>query len=213
MKNCGNNSTWPSTGVVRINELLGIVKVYEGVTSYLGWPSIEAGKTMGLASYGKDNSNIPNLYINGFGNKQLFKANYPAGAYINYTLPGNEMFYCEDEDHTNWHRNEDLVTEIHKDVSYKVQKESQEVALNLIKSWIEKTGIKKVCISGGYGLNCVANYYYRKNLPNDIELYCDPVAHDGGTSIGLAPLLNVSTFEFLTDNFFPTVDAIVPPNE
>ena len=29
---------------------------------------------------------------------------------------------------------------------------------------IEKTGIKKVCLSGGYFLNCVANNYIRESL-------------------------------------------------
>jgi carbamoyltransferase len=193
MKNCGSNSTWPfDNNVVRINEWLGIVKVYEAITTYLGWNPIEAGKTMGLASYGKDNPKLPNLFVNEFGNKQLFKSDYPAGAHLNWTLPGNEILFREDVDstkplsNTEWHRNENLVRQIDKDLAYKVQKDSQEIAINLIKSWVEKTGIKKVCIAGGYGLNCVANYYYRKNLPSDVELYCEPVAHDGGTSIGLA---------------------------
>jgi carbamoyltransferase len=190
MKNCGNNSTWPlDDGVVRINEFLGIVKVYEAVTIHLGWGAIEAGKTMGLAPYGKDNPNIPDLYVNGFGNKQLFKFDYPSGAYINPTSFGCkelEFKYLNDEERRRWHKDENLVTQLHKDLAYKVQKESQELALDMIKSWVEKTGVKRVCIAGGFGLNCVANYYYRKNLPKDVEIYCEPVAHDGGTSIGLA---------------------------
>jgi len=188
LKNCGSNHTWPfDDGTIKINEWLGIVKTYEGVTDYLGWNPIEAGKTMGLSSYGKENSKIPKLYINGFGNKQLFMPQYPSGAWLNWALPGNEQFKKESESkYKAWHNNEKLVREIDKDLAYKVQQESQELALDMIKSWVEKTGIKKVCIAGGYGLNCVANYYYRKNLPSDIELYCEPVAHDGGTSIGLA---------------------------
>jgi carbamoyltransferase len=35
-----------------ITDRAGIVKVYEGVTEYCGFSAIEAGKTMGLASYG-----------------------------------------------------------------------------------------------------------------------------------------------------------------
>ena len=189
MKSCGANHTFPlNNGVYKINEWLGITKVYEAVTNYFGWNPIEAGKTMGLASYGKENKNIPELYIDGIGNKLLFKSNYPAGAHLNWTMPGLEMFYI-DQDQDNWygwHKDQNLVREIDKDLAYKVQKQSQELSLKLIESWIEKTGIKKVCIAGGYGLNCVANYFYRKNLPSDIELYCEPVAHDGGTAIGLA---------------------------
>lgn len=186
MKNCGSNCTWPyDDGTTKINEWLGIVKTYEAVTNYLGWNPIEAGKTMGLSSYGKDNSKIPKLYIDGFGNKQLIMSQYPSGAWLNWSLPGNENLKKENNLH-EWHKDEKFVRQIDKDLAYKVQQESQELALDMIKSWVEKTGIKKVCIAGGYGLNCVANYYYKKNLPSDIELYCEPVAHDGGTSIGLA---------------------------
>jgi len=193
MKNCGDNITAPfRNGIIRINDWLGITKVYEGVTNYLGWNPIEAGKTMGLASYGKENKDIPDLYINGFGNRQMFSSNYPAGSHLNWSLPGNEIFQIDQSDENwldkryAWHKNEVCVRQLDKDLAYKVQQESQEIVLNLIKSWVEKTGIKKVCIAGGYGLNCVANYYYRKNLSSDIELYCDPVSNDGGTSIGLA---------------------------
>ena len=193
MKNCGDNMTKPfNDGTVKINSWLGITKVYEGITNYLGWNMIEAGKTMGLASYGKENKEITDLYINGFGNRQLFKSFYPAGAHLDWSIPGNDLFAIDQTDENwqlkryEWHKNETLVRQLDKDLAYKVQKESQEIVINLIKSWVEKTGIKKVCISGGYGLNCVANYYYRKGLSSDIELYCEPVTHDGGTSIGLA---------------------------
>lgn len=67
-----------------------------------------------------------------------------------------------------------------------VQNWSQEQVLELIKHAIKISGSKNVCLSGGYGLNCVANYYFRKNLPDDINLYCEPVANDAGQSIGIA---------------------------
>jgi carbamoyltransferase len=40
-------------------------------------------------------------------------------------------------------------------------------------------------VCGGYGLNCVANYKYWKEFP-DLNIYCEPISHDGGTSIGAA---------------------------
>jgi carbamoyltransferase len=69
--------------------------------------------------------------------------------------------------------------------AYDLQQETQTHILNLIKKYTEETGIKNVAISGGYGLNCVANYYYLKNL-KDINLYIDPVCFDAGISIGTA---------------------------
>ena len=71
------------------------------------------------------------------------------------------------------------------DHAYDLQQETQTHILNLIKKYIKETDIRNVVISGGYGLNCVANYYYLKNLQN-INLYIDPVCFDAGISIGTA---------------------------
>ena len=71
------------------------------------------------------------------------------------------------------------------DGAYDLQQETQNHVLNLIKKYAEETGIHNVVISGGYGLNCVANYHYLKNLKN-INLYIDPVCFDAGISIGTA---------------------------
>lgn len=70
-----------------------------------------------------------------------------------------------------------------------VQLWSQEQVLNLIKYAIDISGSKNVCLSGGYALNCVANYYFRQNLPSDVNLYCEPIANDSGHAIGLAKKL------------------------
>lgn len=71
------------------------------------------------------------------------------------------------------------------DCAYDLQQETQNHVLNLIKKYTKETGIKNVIISGGYGLNCVANYHYLKNL-KDINLYIDPICFDAGISIGAA---------------------------
>jgi carbamoyltransferase len=71
------------------------------------------------------------------------------------------------------------------DSAYELQQETQNHVLKLIQKYVEETGVKNVVISGGYGLNCVANYHYLKNL-KDINLYIDPVCFDAGISIGTA---------------------------
>jgi carbamoyltransferase len=71
------------------------------------------------------------------------------------------------------------------DIAYELQQETQTHILNLIQKYTEETGVKNVMISGGYGLNCVSNYHYLKNL-KDIDLYIDPVCFDAGISIGTA---------------------------
>ena len=57
--------------------------------------------------------------------------------------------------------------------------------VKLIQKAHELTGEKNIVISGGYGLNCVSNYQYLKHFPN-LNIYVEPISHDGGTSIGAA---------------------------
>ncbi len=72
-----------------------------------------------------------------------------------------------------------------EDLAYRVQHDSLEPSLMLIKRAIETTGLKKVCLSGGYFLNCVNNYKYLKAFP-DVEFYVEPNSADSGTAIGAA---------------------------
>lgn len=167
-----------------VSENAGIVKAYEAVTQYCGWSSIEAGKTMGLFPYGEKNSNIPDFFINTeigqLVNRNLIVPTYPNGAAVNQNLYKDLDEYAED-----------LTTlKGRRDLAYAVQTETQERVANLILTSVEKTGIKNVVVSGGYGLNCVANYYYLEKLKEqDIELYVEPVSNDAGTAIGAAMMV------------------------
>ena len=168
-----------------VHDRAGIVKAYEAATMYCGWSSIEAGKTMGLFPYGKENSNFPKLFEeNGadypLTNRNVVVPNYPNGAFINAGMY-NELNELpkQGEDAT--------VLQSRRDVAYAVQTETQEQVLNLILKSVEMTGKKKVVVSGGYGLNCVANYYYLNTLrEKGIELYVEPVSNDAGTAMGAA---------------------------
>ena len=46
--------------------------------------------------------------------------------------------------------------------------ESQEEVLKLIFKAVEMTGNKNVVLSGGYALNCVANYWYLDKLTKKV---------------------------------------------
>lgn len=157
----------------------GITKTYEAMTEYCGFSFIEAGKAMGLAPYGKENPNIPPIFMDAsgrhFSNRNLFTPNYPNGAYVN-----KKLFPELDRDNI----------EIKKDLAYAVQKATEEQVTRLILDAIERTGLKNVCIAGGYGLNCVANYEYLKHLPEGVQLYVEPISHDGGTAIGAAKYIH-----------------------
>ncbi len=169
-----------------VTDHAGITKVYEAATEYCGWSSIEAGKTMGLFPYGKPNDKIPPLFDNtGYyptSNRNFVVPNYPNGARLNFQV------YPETNQHTTPDGSMDLTTiQNRRDVAYAVQTQTQEQVLRLIRKASEMTGHKKVVISGGYGLNCVANYYYLDGLKEDgIEIYVEPVSNDAGTAMGAA---------------------------
>mgnify|MGYP003636344342 FL=1 len=164
------------------DDAVTITKCYEAVTEFLGWHAIEGGKTMGLAPYGKHNPNIPTLFKNGRGNRDIFIPNYPAGAGIDFK--SNPIFERTREPDT-FHRNQNELLDIEADLAWQIQNDTQEEVAKLIEKAVDLTGLNKVCIAGGYGLNCVTNYVIKKKFPN-IEIYHEPISHDGGTAIGAA---------------------------
>ncbi len=167
----------------KFDSSLTITKAYEAVTNYLGWNFVEGGKTMGLAPYGKLNPIIPPLFINGRGNKDFFIPMYPVGAVIDTV---NNKTFTQDS-YGEFHQDKSKLKEIEADLAWQIQNDTQQETLKLVHKAVELTGLKKVCIAGGYGLNCVTNYFLKKNLKG-IEIYNEAISHDGGISIGAARL-------------------------
>ena len=169
-----------------VSDRAGIVKVYEAVTQYCGWSGIEAGKTMGLFPYGKPNDKIPKLFdeesIYPLSNRNVIVPNYPNGAIVNSGIYDflNEVNQLETKDDLT-------LLDSRRDMAYACQTQTQDQVVTLIRNAVELTGKKKVVISGGYGLNCVANYHYLEALKDEgIEVYVEPVSNDAGTAMGAA---------------------------
>lgn len=177
----GSSPYWDN-GIQEFDSSVTITKAYEAVTHYLGFGFIEAGKTMGLAPYGCEDGDIPPFFVGGKGNKNLLIPHYPAGAIIDENrFPYLKRF----TDPVEWHRDFNLVRDVDKNLAWQVQHSTEEMMIALIRRAIDTTGETNIVISGGFGLNCVANYKYLKAFP-DCKFYIDPIAHDGGTAIGLA---------------------------
>jgi len=160
----------------------GITKVYETATVLIGENILENGKTMGLAAYGEENQDFPELFLpNGFPNDCLF-------SHIKHPFDGwLASIYKDYSDKIKKHPSQEE-HKFYADYAYQVQKQTQKQVLEIIKQAISKTGIKNVCISGGYGLNVVANGYYISQLP-DVNFFFEPLADDTGNSIGAAMLV------------------------
>ena len=172
-----------------LDESAGITKAYEAVTQYCGWAPIEAGKTMGLFPYGKPNDNIPDVYTDHNGtaawktsNRDLIVPTYPNGAVVNQ---GRFKFLQTDYDYDG----DKTLLENRRDMAYAIQVESQQMVLDLIRKVVDMTGQTNVVLTGGYALNCVANYWYLDQLKDEgINLFVEPVSNDAGTAIGAALL-------------------------
>ena len=177
-----NNGMYYDNGIQEFDTSVTLTKAYEAVSEYLGFGFIEAGKTMGLAPYGTEDEDIPDFFINGKGNNNLLIPAYPAGAYID---ENRNPYLKRFVDPKQWHNDFSLVTEQSKNLAYKIQKEAEEYMIELIQKAVDITGETNIVISGGFGLNCVANYKIIKKFP-ELNIFVDPIAHDGGTAIGLA---------------------------
>lgn len=159
---------------IRVNNSLSEAQVYEAMSERFGFSIHDAGKVMGLSSYGKDNPNLFSFYKNDVINQDIF--------YVDEDGKFTVKYYDYD------------TFEKKADFAYKMQKEIQEhVAADILKL-LEQTGQKNLCLSGGFFLNCVSNYNLLKNLPSDINIYVEPMSSDAGNAVGAAKLL----YHFIT---------------
>ena len=134
----------------------------------MGMGEMDAGKLMGMSTYGKPNDSIPPMYIDDQLNSELFKwrNNNLAEGYLDFEFTDFQS---------------------KADFAYALQTATQNHVKKYIDKMIEQTGIKRVVLAGGYFLNCVANYEY---LRDDVEFYIEPVSSDAGTSMGAAKYIH-----------------------
>jgi carbamoyltransferase len=86
--------------------------------------------------------------------------------------PGNFAEMCR----TNQH---------YADVAASVQKVTEELVVGLAGNLQKETGLRKLCIAGGVGLNSVANSRMLRETGFD-ELFIQPAAGDSGGALGAA---------------------------
>jgi len=168
-----------------MNSNITLGKLYESITTKLFGNWVYAGKTMGLSSYGKYNSNIPPLIIDQRANPEFLAGSTTTN--LEKDILAGEARSMVDGG-INIKYDYLFEEELRSDISYHLQNEIQEVIGDIIEKYIKETGLKKVCGSGGYFLNCVSNYYLKKRFPN-IDFYFDPTSSDAGISLGAAKLL------------------------
>jgi carbamoyltransferase len=171
---------------IHCDSSFNITQVYETATSLIGENPFDNGKTMGLASYGSQSWNTPNYFVD----------NRPLDRYFIHLRKQIDMYGVDKINHNQAFNktycdltlNGEIKEGDHKfyaDYAYEIQKQTQECLGNLVEKYVKNEESKNVCITGGYGLNVVANSYLVKRFP-DYNFYFCPLADDSGNSIGAA---------------------------
>lgn len=92
-------------------------------------------------------------------------------------------------------------TDIQKDLAASAQKHLEDIVCEWLNYWLDKTGLKNICLAGGVAMNCVLNQKISKRC-NINQLFVPPFAGDQGISIGNAFLASIEhNIKPLSNNF------------
>jgi len=162
--------------------------IYAAFTKMVGFKTNEEGKTMGLAPYGQAR------YYDILKNQMKFdgvdlkirnsiKSILTGFKHIKslYKLPPYGLFLAG----FTARNSKDEISDTERDLSFAVQKITEDVMIYLANWLYEATGSKNLCIAGGVGLNCVANYEVLINSKFD-NIFIHPNPGDNGLAVGQA---------------------------
>jgi len=152
----------------------GVGRAYESFTNYCGWSAQEAGKTMGLAAYGKDSGNGINLFEiseNCEINSKL-NGNYYHGA-VNFAKNNNLNFGRQFSGFKN------------KDAAFYIQDQIEKIIIELINRLYSKYKIDNLCLAGGVFLNGIVNKKILDETPIK-NIFIPPCCDDTGQPLGNA---------------------------
>ena len=185
--------------IIKFNEVLfphSLGLFYTAMTQYLGFMNYgDEYKVMGLAPYGEAKYIDQLKKIVRYDKKKLFKLNLKY--FLHHTgnvdmtwLKGEpkvgKVFSSDLEKLLGPHRkkSEDLL-QFHKDIAASTQKFFEEILINIVNDLYDKNKNENLCISGGSGMNSVANgILFEKTKYRNI--YIPPAPGDAGGSLGSA---------------------------
>jgi len=173
-KHIGVNFTLPDSSyyisdTVFLSNTFSEGLAFQKTAKLFNFHELDAGKVMGMSAYGTPGRY--QIYNNNLLNTDIFKFkdNNLTQGYVDINLLDSFADRC--------------------DFACDLQLSIQKNILQEILGLLDKTRQKNLCLSGGFFLNCVANYYILKNLPKDINVYVEPLSNDAGTSLGAALLV------------------------
>lgn len=164
------NHLYPRMPRIIQNKELSISRKYEQITYLLGFGWGEAGKTMGLASYGKPILKYDYRNISGF-QYHVYAKDILNDLYSLELLTGDP--------HLKY------LTEHGADIARTIQEYTEEMFIHLIQKLIERYDEHNLCLGGGLFLNCLLNHKLLEQCPIE-KLFVFPACGDDGQAIGNA---------------------------
>lgn len=158
---------------------IGMGEMYRAFTYYLGWhSSANSSKTMALAGHGRRSAIKGELFQYSKGSLSspiLNNPNDPVGMVA-------ELAHVLDIDFGEPRPPGGAILQIHKDVASFVQEQCEKVLSARLDSLRRALKVEKLCLSGGFALNVVANGKMHSKFPGGA--YVPSAPGDEGQGLG-----------------------------
>ena len=179
----GKNNELEIKKEIHFPHSLGLL--YSAFTYYTGF-KVNSGeyKLMGLAPYGNPIYEDKVKQLLDLKEDGTFRLNQKYFNYATGLTMTNKNFDKLFGQKPRNPKNE-KITQFHMDIASSIQKVTEEIMINLVKSIRKEYGIKNLCLAGGVALNCVANGKILKEKIFD-NIWIQPAAGDAGGSLGAA---------------------------
>lgn len=158
---------------------ISIGRKYEQITHLLGFGWGEAGKTMGLASYGKSLIDFSNLQYHDL-NFSLTYEDIINVVYAKQLLSG--MSFAE------------YIKKEGANIARTVQEYTENALTSLVRSFVKTYECSTICLAGGVFLNCLTNQEIVSKC-NLSEAFILPSAGDDGQALGCAYYAYLNFYE------------------
>ena len=163
-------------------DLSGVGEIYRIVTLALGFYERgtydDAGKTMGLAPYGRRLSQ-QNMFIDVDADGLSFDHAAESLLALNLAVRDGEGLRLRPRQPGA------PLEDLHRDLAAQVQAEFEEACLHLVRRLIDQTGSRSLVLGGGCFLNSVFNARVLRETPIE-QLFVFPAATDDGNAVGAA---------------------------
>lgn len=171
------------THEIRFPHSVGLL--FSAITAYLGFRVNDAEwKVMGLAPYGRPTYVEKFREVVDIRDDGSFRLNMK---YFAHTYSTRRMFNRKWEELFGRPQRpkETELDDFHRDIAHSGQKIVEEIMVKMAKHVHAETGMDNLCVGGGVGLNCVANWRMLTESGFK-DIYIQPAAGDSGGSLGTA---------------------------